>query len=274
MNCETITIEEVRRIHEALVEDFSQSSDPISPPGVRSDDLLGSAVSRQHTRIGHSLKYPDPVSNAATLLYGICLDHPFHNGNKRTSLVAMLVHLDKNRLVLANTREKDLYSMIMAVATHEIALSPGEVVRSGDSDKQRPTMDQDIIAISRWIGRRAKHILRGEKQITYKQLTKTLERFGYSLQNPKKNTIDIVKIETISKGLIRKTTETVYKGIGNIPYPGENEIVPIRYIKYTRRVCHLTEEDGYDTNTFYDEYEAVDAFINRYRNVLQRLANK
>jgi len=76
------------------VADFAGTGDPIAPPGVRSMTLLESAVSRQHTALGGRLKYADPVSSAATLLYGICSDHPFHNGNKRTALVAMLVHLD------------------------------------------------------------------------------------------------------------------------------------------------------------------------------------
>jgi prophage maintenance system killer protein len=102
----TLTAEDVLTIHEYLINDFAATSDPISPPGVRSVALLESAVGRQHTGTGSTLKYPDPIDNAATLLYGVCLDHPFHNGNKRTALVAMLVHLDKNHLCLFNTSQK------------------------------------------------------------------------------------------------------------------------------------------------------------------------
>ena len=97
MELKTLNVEEVLRIHDILVEDFLASNDPISPAGVRSEQLLESAVSRQWTGLGQILKYPTPVESAATLLYGICGDHPFHNGNKRTALVSMLAHLDKNK---------------------------------------------------------------------------------------------------------------------------------------------------------------------------------
>src|SRR5579863_10343234 len=93
----TITSDEVLFIHNRLVEDFAASNDPISPPGIRSIALLESAVGRQHVAIGDILKYPTIHENAASLLYGLTCDHPFHNGNKRTALVSTLVHFDKNR---------------------------------------------------------------------------------------------------------------------------------------------------------------------------------
>jgi len=65
--------------------------------------LLASAVARQESGYGNTLKYHEPIINAATLLYGICNDHPFHNGNKRTALVCALAHLDRNRQILKTT---------------------------------------------------------------------------------------------------------------------------------------------------------------------------
>ena len=46
--------------------------------------LLESAIARQDAGFAGQLKYPTAVVNAATLGYGLCLNHPFHNGNKRT----------------------------------------------------------------------------------------------------------------------------------------------------------------------------------------------
>jgi len=40
MELQTLAAAEVRQIHEALVFDFAQSKDPISPIGIRSEDLL------------------------------------------------------------------------------------------------------------------------------------------------------------------------------------------------------------------------------------------
>jgi death-on-curing protein len=63
----TLTPEDVLQIHEVLVADFAQASDPISPPGVRDLGLLESAVARQHVSFGSIEKYRSPIERAATL---------------------------------------------------------------------------------------------------------------------------------------------------------------------------------------------------------------
>jgi hypothetical protein len=45
----TVTADEILAIYDVLVRDFAEDSDPISPAGVASHDLLNSAVGRQHT---------------------------------------------------------------------------------------------------------------------------------------------------------------------------------------------------------------------------------
>lgn len=93
-----LTEDEVLKIHNMLVEDFAGRENPIDPPGVRSADLFASALFRPKTAIGNTLKYSTVETSAAALLHSIIQDHPFHNGNKRTGLVAMLVFLDENGL--------------------------------------------------------------------------------------------------------------------------------------------------------------------------------
>jgi death-on-curing protein len=61
LELKTLTVEDVLAIHETLVSDFAATGDPISPPGVKSLDLLHSAVHRQHTGYEGKMKYPDPV---------------------------------------------------------------------------------------------------------------------------------------------------------------------------------------------------------------------
>jgi death on curing protein len=98
MPVEILSVEDIKYIHECLIEEFLDSSNPICPPGVKDENLLASAAFRQNTSLNGIMKYPDPFSNAATLTFGICCDHPFHNGNKRTALVSLLAHLYNNRL--------------------------------------------------------------------------------------------------------------------------------------------------------------------------------
>ncbi|MEM6405289.1 MAG: type II toxin-antitoxin system death-on-curing family toxin [Pseudomonadota bacterium] len=117
-----LTKEDVLHIHDRLVSDAVDSEDPISPPGIKDEDMLESAIARQNVGFGGKLKYDDPISNAATLCYGICSNHPLHNGNKRTALVSMLCHLDKNNYTFNDRANQDLlYSFMLKVASHNIA---------------------------------------------------------------------------------------------------------------------------------------------------------
>ncbi len=82
-----------------------------------------------------TLKYPDPILNAATLLYGICNDHPFHNGNKRTALVSALAHLDKNNLILRATKQTELFNLMIAVADHALLHSVVKIGRNTERSR-------------------------------------------------------------------------------------------------------------------------------------------
>src|SRR5207253_2253561 len=66
-----LTQEEVEAIHDELARDFAADEDPIDPPGVREESLLGSAVFRQHTAFGTEVKYPTVEMAAAALLHAI-----------------------------------------------------------------------------------------------------------------------------------------------------------------------------------------------------------
>lgn len=267
MTIKILTIDDVLKIYEILIEDFADSDDPISPPGIRSQDLLESAIARQQTAIGGIWKYPTPIKNASTLLYGICNDHPFHNGNKRTALVSMLAHLDKNKLTLYSTSQKDLYKFIMDVANHTLGKS-----RDHRRKNTRVTdSDEEMRRIVKWLSSRVSPVIRGEKQITYRQLKRILKNFGYDFGSSHNNSIDIIR-ETEERTIILKRKRIVPKKIGNIPYPGENRDVALRHIKYIRTICNLQEEDGVDSDSFYNYTEVVSGFVNRYRKLLRNLA--
>lgn len=270
MDLRTLTTQEVLTIHDALVTDFCESGDPISPPGVRSPDLLESAVARQLAGDYSVLRYPDPIDNAATLLYGICGNHPFHNGNKRTALVAMLVHLDKNKLTLYETSQKELYDLMIDVACHNLEERASKRSRMRIGEKLKS--DEEVAAISSWIRGRTHRVKRGEKLVTYRELRKILGSFGYHLDNPHGNSIDIIRYETMRKGLILRKEVTVAKRVGNMSWPGETREVSLKETKRVREICHLREEDGVDSESFYNYSIVVDSFVNRYRTILRRLA--
>jgi death-on-curing protein len=264
----TLSEDDVLRIHYTLVEEFAESNNPIDPPGVKSQALLGSAVSRQHSSLGETLKYPDAIHNSATLAYGLCCDHPFHNGNKRTALVAFLVHLEKNRLSLAGVPDAELFNMMLSIAKHEIP----SIKSKARTLLNRPHPDDEVEAIAEWIRRRVKPLKRGESQITFKQLRKILDRFGYELGNPDGNAIKIFRL--VQERHLFRPPRIVRLHIATIGYPRESVIISTENIKFVRKVCKLREEDGVDSDAFYGDGATIDTFINQHRKILQRLANK
>jgi len=263
LKCETLTLEQVKKIHQTLVDDFARSKDPIDPPGIRGHgELLESAVARQLVSYGQDYKYPDAISNAATLCYGICCNHAFHNGNKRAALVSMLCHLDANNLMIKeDLNQRDLYSFMLKVASHKYAL------RRKGSD----TSDKEVEEIGRWLRRSTRKLKKGEKIVTFRELRKILRAHDIHLENPSKNYIDVIKYEMKRPGLF-KPKQRVGQRVAHIPYPREGMVVGRKVLKTVRKSCRLSEEDGYDTEMFYGAEVQIDKFIVRYKKTLRRLA--
>lgn len=250
-------------IHEVLVRDFAATPDPIQPPGIRgSGDLLQSAVARQHVGLGEQLKHSDSLSNAATLCYGVCCNHAFHNGNKRTALVALLCHLDRNGLTLQDTVAQDeLYAFMLKIAAHRFA----------PRKPRHDSSDIEIKEIKRWLHRNTRKIKKGERVVTYRELRRILRQFDIELENPRHNYIDVVRYNWKRKSLFGPK-ERVGIRIAHIGYPGDGVEVGRQALKIIREQAGLTENDGYDSEMFYSAQTTVDKFVMRYKGTLRRLA--
>lgn len=61
--------------------------------GVRSYDLLSSALCRQIVSFNGKRKYNSPLEICSTLFLGLTKNHAFHDGNKRTALLVLLYQL-------------------------------------------------------------------------------------------------------------------------------------------------------------------------------------
>lgn len=85
--------------------------------GIRSMELLESAVAAPQATMMGSPMISEPVEIAAAYLYYLCSNHPFVDGNKRMALATCLVFLSENDLLpnevlVANAWE----SLTLAVA--------------------------------------------------------------------------------------------------------------------------------------------------------------
>jgi len=266
-----LSVDDVAFIHERLCADFAKSPDPIDPPGLRSISLLESAVNRQHSGFGGLLKYHDPVLNAVTLLYGVCHDHPFHNGNKRTALVCALAHLDRNHLILKTTKQKELFNLMIAVADHAIVRNAVKIGRDTQLVPRRGEPDEEVEAVAAWLRPRVAPITRGETPITYRELRQILTNFNFMLHPMNNRKMDVCAIETRRR--LFKAREH-RKTLMAISWPGEGRVVPMPQIKHIRQTLKLCEEDGITRDTFYSKGVRVDSFINEYRQVLRKLASR
>lgn len=82
MNLHRLDILEVFAIHEAIVKQAKTKA------SIRDFSLLHSAVERPYATYDGQDLYPTIFFMAGALMQSICLNHPFTDGNKRTSWLA------------------------------------------------------------------------------------------------------------------------------------------------------------------------------------------
>jgi len=208
---------------------------------------FASAVSRHSTSGGGRYKYTSIPDIAANLFYGIAMGHSFENGNKRTALVSMLVFLDRNKTLLVDTAEDELYEMARRVAAHEIVQSPHDMHDA----------DDECRAIAEWLSPRLRSLKLGDKALEFKELREILEAYGCTFESPNKNFIKIRRGQWVVK----------------TGYPRQKFDVQVNEIKRIRKALRLDEVHGTDSASFYDLEKGVSRFVNQYRNLLRRLAD-
>jgi death-on-curing family protein len=238
---------DILAIHNRLVADFARGRDPIDPPGMRDKKLLDSAANRPLTSLGNILKYPTISMSGAALLHALVHDHPFHNGNKRTALVSLIVFLDKNRYVLTAI-EDDIFKYAIKLSAHEI-VSHNKVTSDTLADLEM----QDI---AQWIQRHIKRVSKGEYCLKFHELRTLLTARGCTIEILGGCRADIVcgKLRT------------------HMSYRDDGRDTPAAVIHKIRRDLQLDHEHGVDSDIFYNASARIDDFIVRYRKTLDKLA--
>ena len=109
---------EVLKAH-YIVSDYFISEGDMVLYGVKSFDLLSSAVSRQEVEFGGVQKWQDEYHKMATLLYGITKNHAFEDGNKRTALLSLLLFINKSNLQVAY-KQSVIENLIVRIAANTL----------------------------------------------------------------------------------------------------------------------------------------------------------
>ena len=256
-----LDVKEIEEIHFALVSDFKEHSDPIAPAGVRSENLLSSAVHRPLTSLGKISKYPTVEMAGAALLHAVVQNHPFHNGNKRTALVGMLAFLDKNHFLLT-CGEAELFRMVLVTAQHKLL----------PTREYSDLADREVLAISEWIHKNSRTAKAGDRTLQWGHLKPILTSHGCEMEFATVGNRLNIKRTKKERGLFgrtkrRKLQTQVFCG-------GDGRDADKSTIQKIRKDLHLDEENGgLDASAFYHRAPySPDDFIVKYRKTLKRLA--
>ena len=107
-------------IHQHMSGHFSSTAYPVSPEGVKNLSGVESAVARKDASFGGVDLYPDIYQKAGALFHSLTGNHAFHNGNKRTALLSLLVFLSEKGISLDSCPDDEMFLFTWRVASGDI----------------------------------------------------------------------------------------------------------------------------------------------------------
>ena len=242
----TLSADDIVEIHETLVDWFAQTEDPVSPAGIASSNMLLSAVGRPTHTVNGKDAYPTLFDKAAALFHSLVNNHAFHNGNKRIALVSAQVSLAQSGYWIEYSSDEEMYEFARMSAAHEITKS----------------REDEIAFISTWFDSNSRKSIKGEHPLKYHELRDNLKRFGYDVDPPEGELLNVYKngnvVERISKQGIK----------GFRPYHTD-------YISGLRKRLGLIPSEGIDSVMFYGRQgvsNTASQFIELRIEVMRRLA--
>lgn len=236
-----LNISDVLKAYFSLADYFS---DPTSEAvekmlvGLRSADLLYSALSRQNVTFGGKTKYTDPIDICSTLFFGMVKNHSFSDGNKRTALLSLLYQLNLYGFY-PNCSVNSYERLVVAVAANRLP----ETFR-GVWKKFKKFDDSEIKAISfllRKMTKRKDHSY--HLKITARELVQSLEKYGVECS------IDNGKLHfqrTIPGGFFKKERQLNFT---------------IMFGGWTRSVGAQTARDVLTKMELYDQFPNYQSFM-------------
>jgi len=262
---DTIGMMDVLRAHFLIVDYFYSKDTGLGGIGPRDPELLHSAVYRQFVAYGGVDKWTNSFERAATLLYGVITDHPFHDANKRTGLLILLLFLNKMNRV-PTVSQTELEDFAVEISDHQLEKYP----RYRELKKKHS--DPEVAYIADFLKRRSRQLDRTFYSITYRELDRRLHEFGYRLRNPHNNFIDVVRVKERRKLFGFGGKEQVDVKVAQVGFPGWKCQVKQGAISTIRKETKLTAEYGFDSKTFYQGADPVQSLIAEYSGPLERLA--
>lgn len=263
---ETVGMLDVLRAHFLIVDYFYSKDTGLGGIGPREPNLLHSAVYRQFVSFGGVDKWKNSFERAATLLFGLITDHPFHDANKRTGLLVLLLFLYKmNRI--PEVGQTELENFAVDISNNNLK----RYARYRELKKKKKP-DAEVLFIADYLKRKSRKLDRRFYSITYRELDRRLQDFGYRLKNPHGNFIDVVRVEQKRKLFGFGPEEQIDVKVAQVGFPGWKNQVKKGAIATIRKETKLTPENGFDSQSFYQGADPVQSIIDEYSGPLERLA--
>ena len=108
-----LTREQILTMHGELITEYGGSD------GVRDEGLFESALAAPYQTFGGQALLLTVQQKAVRLGYGLIMNHPFIDGNKRIGTHVMITTLAMNGIELEYT-QKELYEIILEVASDKV----------------------------------------------------------------------------------------------------------------------------------------------------------
>jgi death-on-curing protein len=255
--------------HFLIADFFAARGQDFVAVGPASLPLLHSALSRQFVTLHGQAKWKTPHEIAATLLFGLIKDHAFHDANKRTALVSTLWLLMKQNLG-PTISQKELEDFVVDVADDQLPIKYARCREAKDAGDP----DAEVRFIAHWLKQNTRVIKNDQRFITYRELRTILRRFGFELENPKDNYIDVVRV-SVRRGVLGFGAGEQRQKIGRIGYPGETKQLTKGDVKKVRELCSLDFKNHFvDSVEFYEGINPMSFLLAEYQDILIRLADR
>lgn len=89
--------------------------------GIKDTNMFNSALYEPKQTFDNIELYPDIISKASCYLRSFAINHPFHDGNKRTALLSTIIFLENNGYKVIATNEQ-LYKFVEKVVRGRLSI--------------------------------------------------------------------------------------------------------------------------------------------------------
>lgn len=256
----TIGLKEVLRAHFLLAEFFAATGEGLGGLGPKNINLLHSALFRQGSEFGGMPHWSGRLHTCASLMYGLILNHPFHDANKRTAFLTGLLHLQKVGRTPTCPGE-DFEDLTVAIADHTLEKYPFYGVANGPKD------ERDIEAVAAFLKKNTRNIDVGQKSLNYKKLNTVIRQYGFTLTNPQHNRIELLKTHNEGGEPLGHPIR-----MGKIGFRSWTTQISKPDLHNLRNMAGLDIQHGVDSQSFFHGVEGPLQLIRKYRDPLRRLA--